>query len=152
MILLYSVYQVKVNDSQWWGYTFMGVSLWTVGAILVASSDKTPKWYKVDKLLSYPLLSLIIFIVALHASGLFDFLFKAILLSGIGEVLVYVLQKKFSKSIILAYYSTLVILSWILLYTYPLVALSYSLFTIYGAMNLLQLTNRHKGSVVNDYK
>lgn len=27
LIILYSAYQVKVNDSEWWGYTFIGVFL-----------------------------------------------------------------------------------------------------------------------------
>jgi len=43
LILLYSAYQVKVNDSEWWGYTFIGVFLWTVGTILAVPSDKIPE-------------------------------------------------------------------------------------------------------------
>jgi len=113
-----------------------------VGIILVAPSDKTPRWYRVDKLLSYPLLSLVVFIVAFHASGLFDFLLKAIILSGIGELLTYILQRKLSRSIALAYYSTLVILAWAFFYEYPLIPLTYSSFMTYCAMNLLRAIDK----------
>jgi len=147
LIILYSAYQVKVNDSEWWGYTFIGVVLWTVGVILVASSDKTPKWYRVDKHLNYPLISLVIFIALFYSSGLFDFLLRAIILSGVGELLTYILQRKLSRSVVLAYYSMLVILAWVHLYEYPLIPLTYSSFVIYCAMNLLQVTNKEMMTV-----
>lgn len=144
LIILYSAYQVKVNDSEWWGYTFIGVSLWTVGVILVASSDKTPKWYRINKHLDYPLISLVIFIALFYSSGLFDFLLRAMILSGVGELLTYILQRKLSRSVVLAYYSMLVILAWIYLYEYPLIPLAYCLFVIYCAINLLRVINDQK--------
>ncbi|WP_461866763.1 hypothetical protein [Thermococcus sp.] len=139
IILIYTAYCARVFDYEWCGYTLIGVSLWTVGIILVTPVDKTPRWYRVDKLLSYPLLSLVVFMALLHTSGLFDFLLKAIILSGLGELLTYVLQKKISRNITLAYYSILMILAWMVLYEYPIVPLTYCLFVIYCAMNLLQL-------------
>ncbi|WP_457742397.1 hypothetical protein [Thermococcus sp.] len=76
---------------------------------------------------------------------MFDFLLKTIILLGIGELIVYALQKKLSKSITLGYYSILVMLAWVLLHKYPLIPLAYILFVVYCAMNLLQLINRHDG-------
>jgi len=67
LILMYSAYQVKVNDSKLWGYTFIGVFLWTVGVVLVKPVDRTPRWYRLGKLLDYPLLSLVIFALLLLA-------------------------------------------------------------------------------------
>ncbi|QDA31077.1 hypothetical protein FH039_04910 [Thermococcus indicus] len=144
LIILYSAYQVKVNDSEWWGYTFIGIFLWTVGIILVAPPDKTPKWYRVDKLLNYPLISLVIFIALFYSSGLFDFLLRAIILSGVGELLTYILQRKLSRSVVMAYYSMLVILAWVHLYEYPLIPLAYCSFVIYCAINLLRVINDQK--------
>jgi len=144
LIMLYSAYKVKVNDSKWFGYTFMGVSLWIVGIILATPTGKTSSWYRADKLLSYPLLSLVIFIVACHSSDLFDFLLKTIILSGVGELLVYILQKRLNRKNILAYYLVLVILAWALSYGYFLIPLTYTLFVLYCATTLLQVINEER--------
>ncbi len=141
LILVYSAYQAKVNDSELWGCTFIGIFLWTVGIVLAAPVDRTPRWYMLGKLLDYPLLSLVIFMLLLHASGLFDFLIKAAILSGVGELLTYALQRKINRNVILAYYSALLILAWVLLYEYPLILLSYSLFVSYCTVNLIQLSS-----------
>ncbi|NJE54350.1 hypothetical protein [Thermococcus sp. 21S9] len=148
VILIYTAYCARVFDYEWCGYTFVGVFLWTVGIIMVTPPDRPIKWYTTEKLLSYPLLSLIVFVVIFYTSGLFDFLLKAIVLFVLGELLVYALQKKLSKEIALVYYSILMILAWVLLYKYPLIALSYSLFAVYCAMNLLQLTNGNDGESI----
>ncbi len=141
VIMIYALYCVREFDYEWCGCTFVGVFLWTVGIVLAAPVDRTPKWYRLGKLLDYPLLPLVIFMLLVHASGLFDFLIKAAIFSGVGELLTYALQRKINRNVILAYYSALLILAWVLLYEYPLIPLSYSLFVSYCTVSLIQLSS-----------
>jgi len=139
--MIYALYCVREFGYEWCGYTFIGVFLWTMAIVLAKPVDRTPRWYRLGKLLDYPLLSLVIFALLLHSSGLFDFLIKAVIFSGIGELLTYALQRKINRTLTLAYYSVLLILAWALLYEYPIISLSYSLFVSYCTVNLIQLSS-----------
>ncbi len=142
LIMLYTLYCSYALDYEWCGYTFIGVSLWTLGIIFVTLGDKTPRARKIDNLLDYPLISLVVFVMLLHASTLFDFLIKVILLSVVSELVIYASKQKLTKNVLLVYYSALLILAWVFLYKYPLIPLTYSLFIVYCEVNSSQLVNQ----------
>ncbi|WP_297062192.1 hypothetical protein [Thermococcus sp.] len=134
LILLYSAYQVKVNDSEWWEYTFIGVFLWLVGLFLVAPSPKMPRWYSLNNLLLYPAMFLIGVKVLALSSGLGSFIIYTLMIFATVEVVIYLITRTKPSIIakyIVIYYAVLVFLSWILYYEYPLVPITYLLFVAY---------------------
>lgn len=43
VIMVYSAYCARIFDYGWCGYTFVGVSIWTIGIIL-ATPNKRPQY------------------------------------------------------------------------------------------------------------
>ncbi|WP_324735164.1 hypothetical protein VFC49_08360 [Thermococcus sp. SY098] len=139
VILVYSAYCGRVFGHEGCGYTFVGVSIWTIGIILAIPNKRTPAWYGLNKFLSYPLDTLVAFTMFLHSSGFLDFITKTVALLILIELAVYHFQKRLNKTATLAYYSGLLVLAGILFRGYPLIQLTYIPFVVYCAMNLLQL-------------
>ena len=134
LTLLYSAYQVKVNDSEWWGYTFIGVSLWLVGLFLVAPSPKMPRWYSLNNLLLYPAMFLIVVKLLALSSGLESFIIYTLMIFVTVEVVIYLITRtkpSVMAKYIVIYYAVLVFFSWILYYEYPLVPIAYLPFVAY---------------------
>lgn len=134
LIILYSAYQVKINDSEWWGYTFIGVFLWTVGMFLATPSKKMPTWYTVNDLLLYPFMFLIVIKVFALSYGLKSFVIYTIAIFITIEIAIYFIirqQPNKMARLITIYYILLICLAWILYYKYPLLSLTYSLFVLY---------------------
>ncbi len=131
-MILYSAYRAKVSNSEWWGYTFIGIVLWTVGLFLATPSQKMPLWYNLNDLLLYPA----VFLIGIKAlnSGLKSFIIYILVTFAIVEVIIYLIIKQRSGNVtryIIVYYAVLVCLSWVLYYKYPLVPLTYLLFIMY---------------------
>lgn len=134
LVILYSAYQVKVNDSEWWGYTFIGVFLWTVGMFLATPSKKMPTWYNLNDLLLYPFMFLIVIKVFALSSGLKSFVIYTITIFIAIEIAIhFITRQQLNKvtRLITIYYILLICLAWILYYKYPLLPLTYSLFVLY---------------------
>lgn len=138
VIMAFSVYYVKVQDSEWWGYTFIGVFMWTVGLVSVVPGKRVSKWYRVNNSLIYPVVTLVPFAIFLHSSSSMNFVVKTVVILAPIGLMVYYIQKRLNKTILLVYYSGLLVLAGILCWGYPLVQLTYIPFVVYCAMNLLQ--------------
>ncbi len=147
--LVFSAYCGRVFGHKEWGYTFVGVSIWTIGIVLATPSKRrTPAWYGLNKFLSYPLDTLVAFTMFLHSSGFLDFITKTVALLILVELAAHHFQKKLDKTAILVYYSGLLVLAGIFLRGYPLVQLTYIPFVVYCAMNLLQVIKRRNDNSV----
>ncbi len=145
LVILYSAYQVKVNDSEWWGYTFIGVFLWTVGMFLATPSKKTPTWYNLNDLLLYPFMFLIVIKVFALSSGLKSFVIYTITMFIAIEIVIYFLIRQHPNNVarlIIVYYIVLICLAWILYYKYPLLPLTYFIFVLYCLLRAEETTKK----------
>lgn len=141
-VLLYSAYQVRVNDSEFWGYTFIGVFLWVIGMYLVAPSRRMPLWYNLNDLLLYPFMFLIAIKVLDLSSGFKSFVVYTTAIFIATEVAIALILRQQPRKIARVatlYYTLLTALAWVIYYKYPLLPLTYSFFVLYCAMSLLQL-------------
>ncbi|NJD98655.1 hypothetical protein E3E26_02430 [Thermococcus sp. LS1] len=145
LVILYSAYQVKVNDSEWWGYTFIGVFLWTVGMFLATPSKKMPTWYNLNDLLLYPFMFLIVIKVFALSSGLKSFVIYTITIFIAIEIAIHFITRQQPNKVarlITIYYILLICLAWILYYKYPLLSLTYSLFVLYCLLRSEETTRK----------
>jgi len=140
LIIVYSTYQVKINDSEWWGYTLFGTLMLTVMLIFSSPSEKVDRETKLHDLLTYPicyLFGVISFFNLYYNLGLL--ILSVFLTCGIVAVITGHIQKLHRARDAIVYFATIATISWIFLYKYYIIPLAYTVSTFYFLGYVIEL-------------
>ncbi len=122
VIMAFSVYYVKVQDSEWWGYTFIGISLLLVMLVFGSPAKGLSKENKIFHLLGYPpfyLSVMILFFILYYNMKLL--VLALFLVIWLIVLTVDYIQKDLNVKNVTLYYATWVLVSWAFLYKYCLI-------------------------------